>query len=88
MTTLKPAHTQMSNAMERRIINGIPFFVPRGTAKDGPADLSTWSPDPKPIGHFDGTNLTINISDDANAALAAWRTNQVPRPRAQLRVGR
>ena len=78
----------MSNAMERRIINGIPFFVARGTAKDGPADLHTWSADPKPIGHFDGTNLTINIDDDAIAAVAAWRAAQVPRPRAQLRVGR
>lgn len=78
----------MSNAMERRIINGIPFFVAKGSGKDGPADLHTWSPDPKPIGHYDGTNLTINISDEVSAALTAWRTNQVPRPRAQLRVGR
>ena len=78
----------MSNAMERRIINGIPFFVPKGGAKDGPADLHTWSADPKPIGHYDGTNLTINLSDDIGAALTSWRTNQVPRPRAQLRVGR
>ena len=78
----------MSNAMERRIINGIPFFVARGTAKDGPADLHTWTTDPKPIGRFDGTNLTIDIGDDTIAALAAWRTSQIPRPRAQLRVSR
>ncbi len=57
-----------------------------------------WSPDGGlELSCADGTttrsfssagNELSGFSPDAVAALAAWRSAQVPRPRAQLRVGR
>ena len=37
---------------------------------------------------FSSTGNELSIAPEAVAALTAWRGGQVPRPRAQLRVGR
>ena len=59
--------------------------------------LGHWSPDGGlELSCADGTTMRsfssagneLSIGPEAVAALAAWRLGQVPRPRAQLRVGR
>lgn len=77
-------------AYERRILAGIPFFVEKAAPKDARIAIYSWSSERVPLGHYDGAtgNLELVIGADAVAALNAWRSTQVPRPRAQLRVGR
>lgn len=76
-------------AYERRILAGVPFYVTRGAPKDARIPVYSWSTERIPFGHWspDG-GLELHIPAEADAALATWRRGQVPRPRAQLRVGR
>lgn len=75
---------------ERRILAGIPFFVIKSAPKDARIPVYSWSAERIPFGHWSpdrGLEL-IDMSKHEVEALAVWRRGQVPRPRAQLRVGR
>ena len=91
MQTLKVHTIRMSDAAayERRILAGIPFYVTKSAPKDARIPIFSWSPERIPFGHWspDG-GLELHLPAEAVAALNAWRRAQVPRPRAQLRVGR
>ena len=80
----------MSNEFERRILNGIPFFVAKSAAKDARIAVFSWSPERYPLGFYDGSTgrLDLDIPVDAIDRLRSWRGEQAPRSRAQLRVGR
>lgn len=88
----------MSNVAEyeRRIIQGIPFFVRRGASKTELIPIYSWTAEPVQLGTFEPPSdagagpgkLTLDIPAAVHERLAAWRKTQVPRSRAQLRVGR
>lgn len=89
----------MSNVAEyeRRIIQGIPFFVRRGASKTELIPIYSWTTEPVQLGTYEppgdaGTGgagkLTLDIPPAIHERLTAWRKAQAPRSRAQLRVGR
>ena len=82
---------------ERRIIQGIPFFVRRGASKTELIDIYTWTgnsgAEPIALGTYEPSDggpgkLNLNIPAAVHERLTTWRKAQIPRPRAQLRVGR
>lgn len=78
---------------ERRILAGIPFFVAKSAPKDARIPIYSWSAERISFGYWSpdgGLELSSagNELNIASEALADWRRSQVPRPRAQLRVGR
>lgn len=80
----------MSNEYERRILCGIPFFVAKGAPKDSSIAIYSWSADRTPLGFYNGADgtLTLHVPEEAERQLAAWRREQAPRSRTQLRLSR
>ena len=78
-------------ATEQRILGGIPVYVAKGAPTEGTIPVFTWTEQRHPIGTYTygvAGGFNLNIPAAATESLTAWRAAQIPRPRAELRIGR